>query len=138
MTAPAGPASLTSALLVRKGTAVPAAYAALGSAARAARPLFDLAPAEPPAADAGAAVPRPRRRHAALDPRARISLRLDSERYLRLKLSAAHLRVSLQELIVKALDGHLEQIGPAVMNGKCVCLEGGCSTRGHDCEQKQR
>ena len=63
------------------------------------------------------------------DARARISLRLDDERHLRLKLTAAHLQKKLQDVVIAALDGYLDQIGPAVMNGNCACLDGGCAAR---------
>ena len=125
-----GPAALTSALLVRKGAALPAGYVALGASARALRSASPQ-----PAAD-----DEPQRKrarvHLAPDPRTRISLRLDPERYLKLKLSAAHLRQSLQDLLIAAIDGHLEQVGPAVMNGNCACLDGGCAARGQSGEQR--
>lgn len=127
-------ASLTSALLVRKGRAVPAGYVSLASAVRNER-SFDAehpvpAEAAPAAAPAPAARPRAARRPRKQDPRARISLRLDDERHLKLKLTAAHLHKKLQEIVIAALDGYLEQIGPAVMNGNCACLDGGtCGAR---------
>ena len=128
-----GPASLTSALLVRKGAAVPAGYAALKSAARAAhavRPAEGTVPS--------AATPLRRRRSERLpDPRVRISLRLDADRYLRLKLAAAHLHENLQEVLIAALDSHLERMAPTVKNGNCACLEGGCTEQNKTCDQKR-
>ncbi len=125
-----GPAALTSALLVRKGAAVPAGYVALAASARALRAV------SPEPASAADAEPQSKRRRvrAAPDPRTRLSLRLDPERHLKLKLSAAHLQQSLQDLLTAALDGYLEQVGPAVMNGKCLCLDGGCAAPGQSCE----
>lgn len=124
-------ASLTSALLVRKGAAVPAGYVSLAAVVRGVRApeteesgvaaLTDVSEASPP---------RPRRRRSAADPRVRISLRLDDERHLKLKLTAAHLHKKLQDVVIAALDGYLDQIGPAVMNGSCACLDGGCAARG--------
>jgi len=64
-----------------------------------------------------------------------ISLRLDDERHLKLKLTSAHLHRSLQEIMIAALDGYLDQVGPAVMNGHCACLDGGCAARGPESEQ---
>jgi hypothetical protein len=128
-----GPAALTSALLVRKGGAIPAGYAALAAASRAGRTL------RPADAEAPAAVvsPRRRRNERLPDLRMRISLRLDPERYLKLKLSAAHLHQNLQEVLIAALDSYLEQMGPMVKNGACACLEGGCSGQNKTCEQKR-
>jgi hypothetical protein len=129
-------ASLTSALLVRKGAAVPAGYATLAATVRglrAADPIFvDGAPLAP--GEAGAKRAR-RRRPSAPDPRTRISLRLDDERHLKLKLTAAHLHKKLQDIVIAALDGYLDQVGPAVMSGNCVCLDGSCAMRGQTSEQ---
>jgi len=121
-------ASLTSALLVRKGRAVPAGYVSVASAVRS-DTAEDIARPAPTAV--GAVRPRAAQRPRRRDPRPRISLRLDDERHLRLKLTAAHLHKNLQDIVVAALDGYLEQIGPAVMNGNCACLEGGgmCGAR---------
>ena len=124
-------ASLTSALLVRKGAAVPAGYVSLAAAVRGVRAPEAEAAGVTPITEAGKAA-RPRRRRATSDPRARISLRLDDERHLKLKLTAAHLHKKLQDGVIAALDGYLDQIGPAVMNGNCACLEGGCAARGRE------
>ena len=129
---PNGPASLTSALLVRKGAAIPAGYAALSAAARAGR---TVRPVDATAAGA-AASPKRRRNERLPDPRMRISLRLDPDRYLKLKLSAAHLHRNLQEVLIAALDSYLEQMGPTVKNGHCACLEAGCTEQNKSCEQK--
>jgi len=128
-----GPASLTSALLVRKGAAVPAGYAALAAAARAGR---TLRPADAKAPGAAASLKR-RRNERLPDLRTRISLRLDPDRYLKLKLSSAHLHQNLQEVLIAALDSYLERMGPTVKNGACACLEGGCSDQNKNCEQKR-
>ena len=130
---PNGAASLTSALLVRKGAAIPAGYAALTAAARAGR---TLRPADATAVGA-AASPKRRRNERLPDPRTRISLRLDVDRHLKLKLSAAHLHLNLQDVLIAALDRYLDQMGPTVKNGNCACLEGGCSEQIKTCEQKR-
>jgi hypothetical protein len=129
---PNGAASLTSALLVRKGAAIPAGYAALSAAARAGR---TVRPVDATAAGA-AASPKRRRNERLPDPRMRISLRLDPDHYLRLKLSAAHLHRNLQAVLIAALDSYLERMGPTVKNGNCACLEGGCTEQNKTCEQK--
>jgi len=128
-------ASLTSALLVRKGAAVPAGYATLVSTVRGLRaPEPSTLGRELPAEGTTASVQRARRKSAP-DPRARISLRLDDDRHLKLKLTSAHLHRSLQDILIAALDGYLDQVGPAVMNGNCACLDGGCAARGLEIEQ---
>ncbi len=54
-------------------------------------------------------------------PRAKLSVRLDSERHLRLKLAAAHLQRSSQTIMLEALDAYLAEAAPAI-GGNCVCL----------------
>jgi hypothetical protein len=131
MSTPPEAASLTSALLVRKGAAVPAGYVSLAAIVRGVRAPEANESVVAPLADAGkTGATRPRRRRSASDPRARISLRLDDERHLKLKLTAAHLHKKLQDVVIAALDGYLDQVGPAVMNGNCACLESGCAARG--------
>jgi hypothetical protein len=129
MNLPPRPASLTSALLVRKGAAVPAGYAALATGTRAGRTR--------PLEAAAGTTPRRRRSERLPDLRTRISLRLDPDRHLKLKLSAAHLHQNLQDVLIAALDSYLDQIGPTVKNGDCACLEGGCSEGKKSCEQKR-
>jgi hypothetical protein len=116
-------------LLVRKGTAVPAGYSALAATSRAGRtrPLDNTAGSSP----------RRRRSERLPDLRTRISLRLDPDRHLKLKLSAAHLHKNLQDVLIAALDSYLDRIGPTVKDGSCACLEGGCSEQNKTCEQKR-
>lgn len=99
-------AKLTARLLARKGAAAPAA---LGIAAVKAH-----------------AGPRARapstNGHDGGEERARVTLRLDERRHLRLKLTAAHLQQSLQELLIEALDRYLDQVGPEMLSPNCVCL----------------
>lgn len=54
--------------------------------------------------------------------RSRVSVRLDRERHLKLKLTAAHLDSSLQDVMTDALDRYLEQLGPEVLRNDCACL----------------
>jgi hypothetical protein len=54
-------------------------------------------------------------------PRAKLSVRLDQERHLRLKLAAAHLRRSSQTIMLEALDEYLAKVAPAI-GGDCACL----------------
>ena len=91
-------AALTAALLVRKGEAAPSRLFALPTPVLAPTPRPELPPL-PPAKD-----------------RRRLTLRLDPERHMRLKLAAAHLDLSLQEILIAALDSHLAREAP------CACL----------------
>jgi hypothetical protein len=88
-------ASLSGRLLARKGTARPSAAVPRSAGAETSlpsrAPLRLAPPQEPPASGE----------------RARISLRLDPERHRRLRLAAAHLDCSLQDLLIAALDEHL-------------------------------
>lgn len=51
----------------------------------------------------------------------RISLRLNAEQRRRLRTAAAQLEVSNQQLVAKALDAYLDQLGLGDLNG-CACL----------------
>lgn len=55
--------------------------------------------------------------------RARVSLRLDSQRHLRLRLLAAHSQLSLQESLIAALDAYLGDEARSVNGGTCDCLQ---------------
>lgn len=120
------PAILSGAMLARKGAAVPSGYAPVRprdvntarSAATSAnentgdpRPVTGCGVAAasggPSSADGG---------------RSRVSVRLDRERHFKLKLTAAHLERSLQDVITDALDRYLEQLGPEVLGNDCACL----------------
>ena len=52
---------------------------------------------------------------------ARLSLRVDRDRHLRLKLLAVHLQRSAQDILLEALDQHLNRIAPHFTPGKCAC-----------------
>jgi hypothetical protein len=93
-------AALTASLLTRKGDAVPSR-------------LFAV-----PTAASPAPRPEPRPAPTPSGPRRRLTLRLEHDRHLRLKLAAAHLGLSLQDVILAALDDHLPRVAP------CVCLRG--------------
>lgn len=53
--------------------------------------------------------------------RAKLSVRLDPDRHLRLKLAAAHLRRSSQAIMLDALDAYLSSVTPA-LDRACPCL----------------
>lgn len=123
------PAVLSGAMLARKGAAVPSGYtpmrprdissagSAAGNAARnASQNAGDPAPASGCMAAAVGGPPP------AEGERTRVSVRLDRERHFKLKLTAAHLESSLQDVITDALDRYLEQLGPEVLRNDCACL----------------
>ena len=89
-------AQLTAALMTRKGEAQPSR-------------LFTLPTPVAPA-------PRPERPDVPAKDRRRLTLRLDPERHMRLKLAAAHLDLSLQDILIAALDAYLAREAP------CACL----------------
>ena len=110
-------ASLTSALLVTKGSAAPIARAEryLDQAgtniqlfpSRPARPSTSLVPA---ARDVGLT---------------RVSLRVNSARHLRLRVAAAHLGLTANGLMVAAIDHYLDKVLPEQMESHCACLAQG-------------
>jgi hypothetical protein len=118
-------ATLTDALLARKGTAAPT---------RVAPSPFDPASAQPEIVPhlvlvGRDAAPRDSAQtrfagsgHGGLEHRRRITLRLDPTRHRRLKLAAAHLNASLQDLVIAALDSHLMRVAPGLAAGGCACL----------------
>jgi hypothetical protein len=118
-------ASLTSTLLARKGSASPAELALVPTDGR--RPNGKAPGREPQrptcahkaeltASDGG---PDGHGNGAYM---AKFTLRLDRERHLRLKLLAAHLHLSAQEMLIEALDAYLEQAVPQAIRNNCSCL----------------
>ena len=103
------PASLTSRLLVKKGGAQPASVTP-GNA--------DLGNLGLVVDSSAQAKPRPR----AKAQRTQVTLRLDSSRHRRLKLTSAHLRVSQQDLVTAALDAYLNDISAELLNSDCTCI----------------
>lgn len=112
---PIRPAILSSALLARKGAAMPTGYTPLRPLASNANAGSRVAHIAPVAATRGGP-------SATNNGRVRVSVRLDRERHLKLKLTAAHLDNSLQDIMIDALDRYLEQLGPEVLRNDCACL----------------
>lgn len=112
------PASaLTRALLVRKGAATPSpGDGEDGTGARDVVPHLVVLGRDAPAVA--------QRRRPGSGGRRRITLRLDAARHRRLRLAATHLGVSLQEVLIAALDSHLAGIAPGLAGGGCTCLAG--------------
>ena len=103
------PAPLTSALLARKGGATPA-FPLISS-------LGEDRPERRVNGRAGLPVTTDDRA-----PVAKLTLRLDRERHLKLKLAAAHLRRSAQEILTNALDQYLDDVIPTCVESGCQCL----------------
>lgn len=115
------PAVLSSAMVARQGAAAPTGYAPIRpqdiNATRfAQKTAGNLRPViAPVAAIVGGS-------SSTYSERTRVSVRLDRDRHLKLKLTAAHLRNSLQDIITDALDRYLEQIGSEILPNDCACL----------------
>jgi len=115
------PAILSSTMLARKGAAVPTGYTPMRSRdIRSTRDANRNSGGPPPitnslAGGRGGST-------STEGERSRVSVRLDRERHLKLKLTAAHLDSSLQDVMTDALDRYLEQLGPEVLRNDCACL----------------
>ena len=119
-------ASLTSSLMARKGAAVPAEQSVV--------PLnpavFTRGNSRPAdrAADRAADAARPRCSDEPCRPQddlrraAKLTLRLEGDQHLQVKLLASHLNCSIQTIIREALQRHLDEMVPAYLHGKCACL----------------
>jgi hypothetical protein len=59
-----------------------------------------------------------------------MTFRLDEARHLRLRLAAAHLQRSRQDVLTEALDRFLDQISPEILSNNCVCLTARARGRG--------
>lgn len=120
-------AKLTGLLLARKGTAVPTGFApprlvepAVGNVVSVARPATLVQPAPEvnrPSAESNAE---------AHPTRMRVSMRIETQQHLRMRLTAAYLQRSVQSLMAEALDRYLDQLAPEVMQDQCVCLAMKC------------
>lgn len=125
-------ARLTGSLLARKGFAVPArdglANDMVLSGGLEARARPDAAPSGfRPAAAARASAPRaPVASKPAPTPggkRVAMTLRLDPERHLKLRLLSAHNNVSSQVILTDALDDYLRRHGRSSDLGHCECFQ---------------
>ena len=114
-------ASLTSSLMARKGAATPAEQA--------------VVPINPSVFVKGRSRPHDRatdvpvvdcsdpcRSRDDLRRSAKLTLRLDGDQHLQVKLLASHLNCSIQTIIREALQRHLDEMVPDYLHGKCLCL----------------
>ncbi len=118
------PSKLTSALIARKGHAVPSNFGMLAPSRYTGEPVIPNHAPKNGSRSAGfiAAPAKESKRQAE---RARVSLRLNQERHLRLRLTAAHMQTTLQDILTEALDNYLNQISPEVIRDNCLCLRSG-------------
>ena len=115
-------ASLTGSLMARKGAAVPAEQFVV--------PLNPAVFARPKSRPADRAAGAPTHDCSASrcsskgDSRrpAKLTLRLEGDQHLQVKLLASHLNCSIQTIIRDALQRHLDDMVPASLHGKCLCL----------------
>lgn len=143
-------ASLSSALLARKGQARPASRSIVYAdqdapllADKALPPEHQNAPdrievssasstASPASALRPGAKPRTQgivrnrvgkrtRADASPSDKAAFTLRLDAERHLKLRLASAHANQSAQQIVCAALDKYLADYAPALAGGDCPC-----------------
>jgi hypothetical protein len=112
-----GPASLTSSLIVTKGNAAPAGLLAMNRKRNSSRPVIGPKATKPHLPHDDNTPPSPAQR-------SRLTLRLDPDRHLKIKLAAAHLNLSLQEMMIDALDSYLADVRPINIGGVCNCLDG--------------
>lgn len=120
-------ASLNESLLVRKGAAQPSPLLPAGGPAN--QSDYEMTaggwsvrgtgidPSKSRSAQRSAA-----RRDGRRDERVHVSLRLDPHRHLQLRLAAAHMRKSAQQILSEALARYLEEMAPQVSGGACACL----------------
>lgn len=125
-------AALTGALLANKGAAAPSGSVSSFLEEFPAKKPFAEEPQAPdmrqvcavPDRSFETTTPKPAKAAPPAKPvgsRAKLSVRLDPDRHLRLKLAAAHLQRSSQTIMLEALDAYLAKAAPAI-GGNCVCL----------------
>ena len=98
-------ASLTSTLLVAKGSATASGFTTLHAAATAPRSVARPAP-------------RP-----AKEESLQLLLRLDPAQFRRLRLAAAHLDQTEQSFLITALEHYIDHVVSPLLDGHCGCLE---------------
>jgi len=99
-------ASLTSTLLVAKGTANASGFTTLHAASVS--PRNAARPAARPTKEEG---------------QQQLSLRLDPAQLRRLRLAAAHLDQSEQAFLITALEHYIDHVVAPLLDGHCGCLE---------------
>jgi len=115
-------ATLSSSLMARKGTAAPAEQSVVPL-----KPSVFVRTKTRPADRSGDAPVResseePCRGREGLRRAAKLTLRLEGDQHLQVKLLASHLNCSIQTIIRDALQRHLDDMVPAYLHGQCSCL----------------
>ena len=115
-------ASLTSSLMARKGSAAPAEQAVVPIKPSVfvkgkGRPQGHAS--EVPDIECGR---EPCHGRDDLRRSAKLTLRLEGDQHLQVKLLASHLNCSIQTIIREALQRHLDEMVPDYLHGKCMCL----------------
>jgi hypothetical protein len=65
----------------------------------------------------------------------RISLRIDQQQSLQLRLASTHLGKSRQAILFEALDYYIKQVVPGLLSNPCPCIENGAARGGDCCER---
>ncbi len=124
------PAELNGSLIVTKGQAIPVApFAPLDALSSSITPLANCAGPGPRTGKgrsrpkAGMAPNKPSKKNGAAPAKKRVSLtlRLDPDRFFRLKVFAAHTGQSHQDILHAALESHLSEHAHATAPN-CACL----------------
>ena len=139
-------ASLNESLLVRKGTAQPSPL--LPAVTPGNQSEYETTAGgwsvRGAGTDSSSRLPgrhSPGRRNARRDDRVHVSLRLEPRRHVQLRLAAAHMRKSAQQILSEALARDLEETVPQLSDGTCACLsdvrmwfDGSTSGNGGNCK----
>ncbi len=115
------PSKLTSALIARKGQAVPSGYGKLAPSRSTGAPV-NANPSPRAGFRSVSHNGAPAKQCETVLASARVSLRLDEARNLRLRLTAAHMQMTLQDILTDALDNYLDQISPEVIRDNGLYL----------------
>jgi hypothetical protein len=124
-------AALTAALLVSKGSAHPSRGLARPIRERISFATHDDALPPPGGAQSLRAIYVPQMKAAGPGSK-RISVRLDAQQRLRLRLASAHLGKSRQVILLEAIDHYFKHVVPGLLRNPCPCLTQGI-TSGRDC-----
>jgi hypothetical protein len=130
-------ASLSAALLTTKGNAQPSRGLAEPISGRHTLSALDVLEALDPSPIVRPIAPiRPLAANAAnTSMPSRITLRVDEQLRLRLRLASAHLAKPRQVILLEALDHYLGKVLPAYLHDRCPCIEGGAGTRSACCQE---
>jgi len=127
-------ASLTAGLLVPKGNAYPSRGLAqpirerMSIGARDGRLLHPGVFQVPPRTLEAQPVPANREQK-------RISMRIEQQQSLRLRLASAHLGKRRQVLLLEALEYYLERVVPGLLSNPCPCIGKGIANGSDCCER---